>query len=157
MHPVATLVVFRTTLKDYTSSNSTLIPKGTMVSVPTESVHYHQNNYQNVAELIGFRYVDKSELEGGTSQRHDVVSTNAIIMKIMILAHLVLNYDLKLEHEGVRPKDIYIGTIRIPHPKAEGFKVREESKKVGQSETPKFWAGREMVVFVYVKSATCNY
>ncbi|KIJ29729.1 hypothetical protein M422DRAFT_268863 [Sphaerobolus stellatus SS14] len=137
MHPVATLVVFRTTLKGYTFSNGTLIPKGTMVSVPTESAHYDQNNYQNAAEFIGFRYVDKSELEGGTSRRHDVVSTSgdfmsfgigrhacpgkifaAIIMNIMMLAHLVLNYDLKLEHEGVRPKDIYIGATRIPHPKA---------------------------------------
>lgn len=37
----------------------------------------------------------------------------------MMMAHLVLTYDLKLENPGVRPKDTWFGTSRIPNADAE--------------------------------------
>jgi Cytochrome P450 len=41
----------------------------------------------------------------------------AIELKAM-MAHLVLNYDVKLENEGVRPPDIWLGGYCIPNQKA---------------------------------------
>lgn len=35
-----------------------------------------------------------------------------------ILAHLVLNYDIKLEHEGPRPQNLYNAFVVVPDPTA---------------------------------------
>jgi hypothetical protein len=43
-----------------------------------------------------------------------------------MLAHIVLNYDIKLETEGVRPPDKLFDALRIPDPKAQvWFRKRE--------------------------------
>lgn len=43
-----------------------------------------------------------------------------------MLAHVVLNYDVKLEHEGVRPPDQVFETVRNANPKAKvWFRKRE--------------------------------
>lgn len=36
-----------------------------------------------------------------------------------MLAYLLLNYDMKMENEGVRPKDLHLGTRISPDPVAE--------------------------------------
>jgi len=36
-----------------------------------------------------------------------------------MLAHLVLNYDVKLENEGVRPVDVWLGPNCVPNQTAE--------------------------------------
>lgn len=37
----------------------------------------------------------------------------------LMLAHVVMRYDVKLEKEGVRPADLWIATTRTPNPTAE--------------------------------------
>lgn len=41
----------------------------------------------------------------------------AMELKAM-MAHLVLNYDVKLENNGVRPPDIWLGGYCVPNQKA---------------------------------------
>ena len=37
----------------------------------------------------------------------------------LMLAHVVMNYDIKLEKEGVKPEDLWIATARVPNPTTE--------------------------------------
>jgi hypothetical protein len=39
----------------------------------------------------------------------------------LILAHLVMNYDVKLENDGVRPQDMWVATNCVPNPNAKVF------------------------------------
>ena len=39
-------------------------------------------------------------------------------LKIM-LAHTVLNYDVKMDNEGVRPPDVWLASSCIPNPKGK--------------------------------------
>ena len=36
-----------------------------------------------------------------------------------IMAHLILRYDMRMEEEGVRPNDVWIGGRASPNPNAE--------------------------------------
>jgi len=47
-------------------------------------------------------------------------------MKAM-MAHIVITYDLKLEDEGVRPKDEWYGSTCLPNRKAEVFFRRRQT------------------------------
>ncbi|KIJ39456.1 hypothetical protein M422DRAFT_781034 [Sphaerobolus stellatus SS14] len=123
----------RITLKGYTFSDGTWIPKGTMVSASSDSAHYDQSSYPNPREFSGFRYVDKGERERKGNRSYDAVTITEDFMSFgfgkhacpgrflatvnlkLMLAHLVLNYDMKLEHEEKRPKDLYIGLSILPN------------------------------------------
>lgn len=42
------------------------------------------------------------------------------------MAHLLVNYDVKLEQEGVRPRNLYDGVVVHPNPTAKVlFKKRQ--------------------------------
>jgi hypothetical protein len=44
-----------------------------------------------------------------------------------LLIHVLLNYDVKLETDGVRPPDRWLGMVAIPHPTAAVlFRKRSE-------------------------------
>ncbi|KAF8175088.1 hypothetical protein K438DRAFT_1608812, partial [Mycena galopus ATCC 62051] len=52
---------------------------------------------------------------------HNVVHmacANSLMLKAM-LAHLVLNYDLREEVDGVRPPDVVLGAVAMPNGKAK--------------------------------------
>jgi hypothetical protein len=36
-----------------------------------------------------------------------------------MLAHVVLNYDLKMDNGGRRPENVWIGRVSLPDPKAQ--------------------------------------
>jgi hypothetical protein len=44
-----------------------------------------------------------------------------------MLAHVVLNYDVKLENEGVRPANTWFANSCVPNPKAEVMFRKRES------------------------------
>jgi hypothetical protein len=44
-----------------------------------------------------------------------------------MLSHVVLNYDVKLEHEGVRPANTWFATACVPNPTAEVMFRKRES------------------------------
>ena len=37
----------------------------------------------------------------------------------IILAHTVLNYDVRMENEGVQPPDVWLASLCIPNPKGK--------------------------------------
>jgi len=126
-------------------SDGTTIPYGSVVSVPT-AVHYDPANYDNADVFDGFRFsrlreerhgVVNPDTGGGASffNRH-MVSTApdhivfghgqhacpgrffaATEIKAM-LAHMLINYDMKAETD-IRPPEICMAEIVMPNPQGK--------------------------------------
>ncbi|KAF7367812.1 hypothetical protein MSAN_00845500 [Mycena sanguinolenta] len=123
-------------------SDGTVLPCGSYVSVATRPTHYDESKYENAATFDGFRFAreraeHQANHEFNDSQdifKHQMISTAvdylpfgtgkhacpgrffaATELKAM-MAHLVLNYDVKPEVEGVRPADIVFGQRLFANP-----------------------------------------
>ncbi|KAJ7480630.1 cytochrome P450, partial [Mycena latifolia] len=119
-------------------SNGTVLPYGSFLSVAARPTHYDPSNYENPAGFDGFRFArerEEQKLDNNPSKdifKRQMVSTAvdhlpfgtgkhacpgrffaATELKAM-LAHLVVNYDIKAEVEGVRPPNKNFGTFTIP-------------------------------------------
>ncbi|TFK39713.1 cytochrome P450 [Crucibulum laeve] len=135
LHPLGCITATRKALEDHMFYNNTFIPKGFTVSLPAEATMLDEAFYSNPEEFDPFRF-SKVNVDQG-SRRVDMVSVSneylpfghgkhvcpgrffaANEVKLM-MAHLILTYDIKLENEGVRPPDLCIATARIPNVKAE--------------------------------------
>ncbi|KIM88557.1 hypothetical protein PILCRDRAFT_769584 [Piloderma croceum F 1598] len=126
----------RLTLKDFTFSDGTVIPKGTFVGAAQCPIHHDEENYVNAGVFDGFRFVNKRMSEGENA-KHQLVATDPVYLPFGhgrhacpgrhfaanllkgLLAHLVLNYDVKLENEGVRPTNMWIDGSLVPNQTAE--------------------------------------
>ncbi|KAJ6483217.1 cytochrome P450 [Mycena sanguinolenta] len=126
-------------------SNGTLLPRGSFLSVASRPVHYDPSKYENPASFDGFRferervqYLAQHDTTDDIFKRH-MISVGvdhlpfgtgkhacpgrffaATELKAM-LAHIVINYDIKAEVEGVRPPDMVFGTITSPNPTAKVY------------------------------------
>ncbi|KAJ7290004.1 cytochrome P450 [Mycena rebaudengoi] len=117
-------------------SDGTFLPSGSFVQVPIRAVHLDPDNYPDAEVFDGFRFSDmRSEPAPGARFKQYMVTTEpthlafghgkhacpgffaATELKAM-LAHIVLNYDIELETEGVRPPDQLFDGLRIPDTKA---------------------------------------
>jgi cytochrome P450 len=54
----------RQAVKDYTFSDGTVIPKGAILSTPTNAIHKDVEIYEDANEFKGFRFSDLREKEG---------------------------------------------------------------------------------------------
>jgi len=132
---VGSLNLIRIALKDFTFTDGTFIPKGTNISIATE-MHHDENNYANPDIFDGFRFADMG-LSAGDSGKYQMVATSANHLAFgygrhacpgrffaanelkMMMAHLVLTYDVKFENEGVRPPNLWFASTCSPDRKAE--------------------------------------
>ncbi|KAJ7231798.1 cytochrome P450, partial [Mycena rebaudengoi] len=116
-------------------SDGTVLPQGSFVNVAVRAVHLDPDLFTNPEEFDGLRFFKmRSEDESGIFKHHMVTTEPthlpfghgkhacpgrffaATALKGM-LAHLVLNYDVKLD--GPRLPDISFATIRLPNRKAK--------------------------------------
>ncbi|KAF8887390.1 cytochrome P450 [Infundibulicybe gibba] len=123
--------MLRRARRDFTFSNGIIIPVGTQVTTASYSLQRDSANYADPNDFDGFRF---TKLAGG--KRHAIVPTKgtflafrhgkhayphrffaAVEMKIM-LAYLVMNYDVKIE-AGFRPRNIWIAETCAPDPAGE--------------------------------------
>ena len=128
----------RKVIKDHTFADGTKVPRGTTVSVATENAHLNENLYPDALTFDPFRFVKLKE-QDATGRKFDIVTTSndslafghgrhscpgryfaACELKLMF-AHVVMNYDVKIENEGVRPKDLWFVTSCVPNPNAKIF------------------------------------
>ena len=130
----------RSVLQDYTFSDGTTVPAGSTVGVGVDSVHHNAELYPDPLRFDGFRFVKMREeaiSNGRSSKTFDIVSVNANYLPFgygrhacpgrffaayelkQMLAHVVLNYDVKFENGGVRPPNKPLLTISFPDPTAE--------------------------------------
>ncbi|KZT39045.1 cytochrome P450 [Sistotremastrum suecicum HHB10207 ss-3] len=126
----------RMAVNDYTFSNGTVIPKGTFVTTLSVIRHKDPQFYGETAkEFDGFRF-SKMRENGESIGQHQAVSIGtdflpygigrhacpgrffaALMMKSM-LAHIVLNYDIKMA-SGKMPESHYLNSWCIPDASAE--------------------------------------
>ncbi|KAJ7652562.1 cytochrome P450, partial [Mycena rosella] len=125
----------------FTFSDGTTIPYGAFLGVPGTATHYDPDNYEDATTFDGFRFsrlreqhaIQDNHSEGsGIFNRHMVSTAQdhvafghgrhacpgrffaATELKAM-LAHMLINYDVKAEMEGVRPPDQFFGPARFPN------------------------------------------
>ena len=123
--------------EDYTFADGTRIPQGTSVGVNVTQAHHDPETYENPEQFDGFRFAKMRPQHWDSKKLYDIVATSpqflsfgygrhacpgryfaACGLKIM-LAHVVLNYDVKMENEGVRSPDVWSGSWCIPNPKGK--------------------------------------
>ncbi|KAF9528912.1 cytochrome P450 [Crepidotus variabilis] len=138
--PMALNLMGRIAMQDYTFSDGTTIPAGTMMAVYVVNDHTSEEFYENPLKFDGFRFVKRREhavTSGQTEKRFDFVTTGldslgfghgrhacpgryfaSSELKLM-LAYIVMNYDVRTVEQGVRPEDLYIIDNCIPNPTAK--------------------------------------
>ena len=72
LNPLAGLT--RKALKDFTFSDGTFIPKGTVIVTPIRSIHHDETFYENAHAFEPFRFADLHE-EDGEGVKHQFTST----------------------------------------------------------------------------------
>jgi len=126
----------RVAVNEHTFSDGTVIPRGTTIAIAIDSIHLNEKIYADALKFDPFRFVALQE-QDNTGKRFDMATTAvdsltfghgkhacpgrhfaASELKLM-LAHVVMNYDVKLEKEGVRPRDTWIMSACIPNPSAK--------------------------------------
>ena len=121
----------RVAVNDFTFSDGTTIPRGTLVSVSAHNAHSNDKVYEDPLRFDGFRF---SKMREGSAKKVGMVSSSpdyvsfghgrhicpgryfaACEMKLMF-AHIVTTYDVRLEIGGVRPQDMWVMTSCSPNP-----------------------------------------
>jgi cytochrome P450 len=119
----------RVARQPFTFSDGTYIPKGTHIEVASHATHLDDLNYSDPARFDPFRFVDSTKKEN-KGRKVDMTSTHADfvafghglhacpgrffaadVLKLM-LVHIVVNYDVKLE--GEHPKNMWFLRSCIP-------------------------------------------
>ncbi|GJE99516.1 cytochrome P450 [Phanerochaete sordida] len=138
--------VRRMALKNFTFSDGTVIPQGTVVVTPPYATHFDEENYQDAAVFNPWRHVNEKKQDGDAS-RHQFITTSTTYvawghgkhacpgrffaaneLKIM-MAYVIASYDVKFEREGVRPKNVHVALTISPDPEARVlFKERKSAR-----------------------------
>ncbi|PCH34273.1 cytochrome P450 [Wolfiporia cocos MD-104 SS10] len=135
MNGVGCLSVMRKALQDVTLSDGTFIPAGTIVSAASTSTHYDGEYYENPDVFSPFRFSDRRTEESERNKHHYVSTSPDYIgfghgkhacpgrffaaneLKVM-LACVVLQYDVQFEDGKKRPENVWVATNTYPAPDA---------------------------------------
>ncbi|KAJ6567199.1 cytochrome P450 [Mycena vulgaris] len=145
-HGIGTLSLGRKVVKrdGFTFSNGVTLPYGTYLHSPMWSVHHNPAIYPEPEVFDGFRFSALRTGEEGSAQ-FQVITTSldylpfghgrhacpgrffaAMELKAM-LAHLVVNYDVKFVDDGPRPANQYMASACLPDSSAKVMiRKREE-------------------------------
>ncbi|KAG2005586.1 cytochrome P450 [Coprinopsis cinerea AmutBmut pab1-1] len=125
---------------DYTFSNGVVVPKGFRTAIASVATYLDPDVYEDPDTFDGFRFVKNKEGSNGDSARdyQGMVSLNpsylifgggrpacpgrylAVNEAKLVLAHVLLNYDIKLPNDRTTPPEpFWIGESRAMDPKAE--------------------------------------
>jgi len=135
MNGVTSVSVTRKAMQDVTLSNGVHIPTGTFVAAASTATHHNADKYADPLIFDPFRFSDMRK--DGQGSRFQYVNTSVDYIPFgigvhacpgrffasselkAILAHIVLNYDVKLEREGDRPSNVWFGPTIAPAPDAK--------------------------------------
>lgn len=134
----------RLAMQDFTFSDGTLIPKGSFVAAAAHPIHRDDEKYPEGDKFDGFRFAEIRSHEGLNTTNQFVNTSPDYIsfghgkhacpgrffaaneLKAM-MAHLILNYDIKMENEGVRPPNVSFALACVPNMSAKVmFRRRRE-------------------------------
>ncbi|KAJ3559201.1 hypothetical protein NM688_g483 [Phlebia brevispora] len=136
IYGLGSISMSRMALQDYTFSDGTFVPKGSMVSVAARPVHMDDEFYENAEVFDPWRFANMRD-EDGEGTKHQLVNTGpefipfghgrhacpgrffaANELKCM-MAHVVTTYDIKLEKEGQMPQPEWFTYAVSPNRTAE--------------------------------------
>ncbi|KAF8343233.1 cytochrome P450 [Amanita rubescens] len=136
MHGSGLFSMHRKVMKKFTFSNGVTIPTGYLVSAPQTSVHYDPDNYPDPDVFDGFRHARMREKEG-EGAKHVMMTPTLNYLPFghgrsacpgrffaaseikLLLAHVLLNYDMKLAGCRGQPADWWFGFHSMPDPTVE--------------------------------------
>jgi len=135
----------RKALVPFQLADGTIVPPGTILTVASSAIHRDSTHYDRAEEFDGLRFARRREKAAASGQNGSAVEHDAqyrltsagpgflafgggkhicpgrffasLQLKCM-LAHLLLNADLKTEEDGVRPKDDWMGPTSMPSSRA---------------------------------------
>jgi cytochrome P450 len=127
VHPMSLISVGRTAMSDFTFSDGLFIPKGTKICVNTHGRHFDEGFYPNAYAFDGFRFLNKGDPDNQPPAVLPTVDYHAfgygrpacpgrffaIVELKLMMAHLLINYDVKLQ-AGTYPSKLCFETIVIP-------------------------------------------
>ncbi|CCL98070.1 uncharacterized protein FIBRA_00064 [Fibroporia radiculosa] len=133
LNGITSLTVMRQVLQSITLSDGTYIPAGTIISASARSTHDDKQLYDRADEFDPFRFSDMRE---GDSEglKHQYVTTSpeyvafghgkhacpgrffAVNELKVMMVYMLLNFDIKFEHEGGRPENLNIWHSVLPAP-----------------------------------------
>lgn len=131
---VCTVQMGRVARQPFTFSDGTFIPQGTHLRVAVQATHLDDAYYTDPSAFDPFRFANKMDQQNKT-RKLDMVTTHANFVAFghgrhacpgrffaaemlkLTLAHIIMNYDVKLE--GDHPKNIWIVATCIPSPTGE--------------------------------------
>ncbi|KAM5541007.1 hypothetical protein V8D89_005318 [Ganoderma adspersum] len=126
-HPANLLSMYRKAVKDITLCDGTRIPRGTVVTAAADAMHHDEAVLKNADTFDPFRYARMRSATDDGGLKYQFTSTSpeyiawgyglqacpgryfASYELKATLAHIILEYDLKLGGSGVRPADVSFG------------------------------------------------
>ena len=140
---ISAVNIRRIVREPFSFSDGTHLPKGTLVAVAAHGVHMDESNYPDPTSFQPFRFVDKTKKENA-GRKVDMTAIHADWLAFgygrracpgrffatdvlkLLLAHIVVNYDVKLE--GARPDNLWVMTMCVPNPNGKVlFRRRAET------------------------------
>ncbi|KAK7058636.1 hypothetical protein VNI00_002272 [Paramarasmius palmivorus] len=112
--------VQRMPLEDFTFSNGTVIPAGTIIVASPRAIHFDESHYPNPSEFDAFRSYRMREKDGPSLKNQMATpETNYLAFGIgkhacpgrvfavtelkLLMSHLLLNYDIKFDDQDGKP------------------------------------------------------
>ncbi|KAI0072121.1 cytochrome P450 [Panus rudis PR-1116 ss-1] len=135
-HGIGQLALTRRAMRDYSLSDGTLIAAGSFVSAASWFMHHDNEYYEDANTFKPWRFAN---INGNNDEgaKHQASSTSPEYMAFghgkhacpgrffavnelkVLLAHLVMTYDMKLENEGKMPDDFIFHLSLLPDPKVK--------------------------------------
>ncbi|ESK93240.1 cytochrome p450 [Moniliophthora roreri MCA 2997] len=141
---MGSLMSDRRVLKDFTFSDGTVIPAGSVISVPHWAIHHDEKYYEDPHVFKPFRFAEMRE-DHEETMKHQMVTptTDHLLFGVgrhacpgrffavnelkTLMSHVLMNYDVKFEQEGVIPQPMRFGIQSQPNQKAEVmFRKRQQ-------------------------------
>jgi cytochrome P450 len=131
MHGNGCFGLSRKVLKDFTFSDGTMLPAGTVMQVPKTAMHLDAANYANPDVFDGFRYANLRDGDNENTRSHFIVPNVDYIafgygkqscpgrflagnvLKTM-MAHVLLKYDIKFEDGATKPQTKWFAAYATP-------------------------------------------
>ncbi|EKM48374.1 uncharacterized protein PHACADRAFT_109043, partial [Phanerochaete carnosa HHB-10118-sp] len=125
-------------LKDFAMSDGTVLPRGTLVAAPAREIHEESENYPDADTFQPWRFYHEGDEFDDALYRRSMTTTSPIYLPFghgktacpgrffvalalkMIMTNLVLNYDVKLEHDSTEvPLASWYITAHVPNVRAK--------------------------------------
>ncbi|KAI3609474.1 cytochrome p450 [Moniliophthora roreri] len=128
--------LFRIPLHDFTFSNGTVVPAGTLMMTCRQAIHFDDINYPNASEFDAFRSYREREKEG-ESLKHQMVTPEAGYLTFgagklacpgrffavnelkFLVSHTLLHYDIRFDEEDEKPRTNFFGARVVPDAKTK--------------------------------------